>query len=205
MPKSRRLTRAFGLAIMVALAVAGTGAALRAQAPRPAPAAKPGIPSPGAGPVIVMETSKGTIEFETYPQDAPKTVERLLALVKRNFYNGLRFHRVVPGFVIQIGDPATRDMTKRDRWGQGGSGTAIGVAEFSKKRTHVKGAVAMAHAGDATQADSQFYITLAPAARLDGKFTVFGQVISGGDVAAKIVEADVLKKMYVRAAPPGAK
>ena len=69
--------------------------------------------SPGAGPVVVIETSKGTIEFETYPNEAPKTVAHILALVKRNFYNGLRVHRVVPKFVIQFGDPLTRDMTKK--------------------------------------------------------------------------------------------
>jgi cyclophilin family peptidyl-prolyl cis-trans isomerase len=174
---------------------------LTAGGPASNPAAQT-APTPGAGPVIVMETSKGTIEFETYPQDAPKTVERVLELMKRNFYTGLRFHRVVPNFVIQVGDPQTRDMTKRDRWGTGGSGKSIGVAEFSKKRLHTKGAVAMAHSGDATRADSQFYITLAPAARLDGKFTVFGHLTAGEAVAAKIVEADVIKKMYVKAGGP---
>ena len=178
-------------AVALVLASPVTWGALRAQ-----------TPTPGAGPVIVMETSKGTIEFETYPQEAPKTVARILELVKRNFYNGQRFHRVVPNFVVQVGDPATRDMTKRDRWGKGGFGKPIGVAEFSKKRTHLKGAVAMAHAGDATRADSQFYITLSPRPQLDGKYTVFGQVIVGQDIAAKIVEADMIKKMYVKAGSP---
>src|SRR3954451_7260927 len=119
-------------------------------APQPAPKARPGAgtanpaakpagdvqPTPGAGPVIVVETSKGVFEFETYPDDAPKTVDNILALTKKGFYNGQRFHRVVPGFVIQAGDPQTRDMTKRDQWGRGmgaGSGKPVGVAEFSKK------------------------------------------------------------------------
>ena len=78
-----------------------------------------------------FETAKGTFEIETYPNEAPKTVEHILALVQRNFYNGLRIHRVVPGFVVQFGDPQTRDMTKRDSWGTGGSGKPIGVAEIS--------------------------------------------------------------------------
>jgi peptidyl-prolyl cis-trans isomerase B (cyclophilin B) len=159
--------------------------------------------SPGGGPVIVIETAKGTIEFETYPEDAPKTVEHIVGLVKKGFYNGQRIHRVVPKFVVQFGDPQTRDMTKRASWGRGaaaGSGRQIGVAEFAKRRKHGRGAVAMAHAGDPTTADSQMYITLAPQPGLDNKHAVFGQVIVGQDVAAKLAEEDVIKKMYVKGA-----
>src|SRR3954466_9736019 len=83
--------------------------------------------SPGAGPVVVLETAKGTIEFETYPEDAPKTVARILELVKKGFYNGLRFHRAEANFIVQIGDPKSRDMSLRDYWGRQGSGTPIGV------------------------------------------------------------------------------
>ena len=108
--------------------------------------------SPGAGPIIVLETAKGTIEIETYPEEAPKTVAHILALIKKGFYNGLRFHRAEPGFVIQIGDPQTRDMTKQATWGTGNSGTPIGVAEITKKRRHGPGAVAMAHRGSAKDA-----------------------------------------------------
>src|SRR3954452_22638008 len=78
--------------------------------------------SAGAGPVIVLETSKGTIEFETYPEKAPKTVARIVELVKKNFYNGLRVHPAEPNFLIQVGDPATRDMSREAYWGSGGSG-----------------------------------------------------------------------------------
>ena len=148
--------------------------------------------------MIVLETAKGTIEFETYPEDAPKTVARIVDLVKKGFYNGLRFHRAETNFVIQVGDPKTRDMSLRDYWGRYGSGTPIGVAEITKKRKNVKGAVAMANSGSPKDADSQFYITLRAAPELDGKFTVFGQVIKGLDVAAKIQKADVLKKASVR-------
>src|SRR5918993_3896334 len=172
-----------------------------AKAP-PAAAATP--PTPGAGLVIVVETSKGSFEFETYPDDAPKTVANILALTKKGFYNGQRFHRVVPGFVIQAGDPQTRDMSKRDQWGRGaaaGSGKPVGVAEFSKKHLHTTGAVAMAHAGDAAQADSQFYVTLGPKPALNGKYAVFGHVISGADVPSKIEVGDVIKRMYVKTAP----
>jgi cyclophilin family peptidyl-prolyl cis-trans isomerase len=154
--------------------------------------------SPGAGPVLVLDTAKGVIEIETYPEEAPKTVEHILGLVKKGFYTGLRFHRAEPNFVIQIGDPATRDMSKQASWGRGNSGKAIGVAEITKKRRHGPGAVGMGHAGSAKDADSQFYITLRAAPALDGKYAVWGRVIKGLDVAAKIQKGDVLKKISVK-------
>jgi len=165
-----------------------------AQAPPPPPA-KP------AGPVIVVETSRGVFEFETFPAEAPKTVARILELVKQRFFNGQRVHRVVKSpspFVIQWGDPQSRDMTKKDRWGTGGSGKPIGVAEISRTRTHVRGAVAMAHAGDPAQADSQMYVTLAPVPQLNGQYTVFGQVIKGMEVVDQIQVEDVVKRMTVK-------
>jgi cyclophilin family peptidyl-prolyl cis-trans isomerase len=175
--------------LLVGLSIGGT---LEAQEARP---------SAAAGPVIVVETSKGAFEFETYPTEAPKTVAHIINLVKRNFYNGQRVHRVVPGFVIQFGDPQSRDVTKRGQWGKGSaasSGHPIGVAEISKKRTHKKGAVAMAHAGDPAQADSQIYVTLAAHPELNGKYTVFGQVIAGADVPGKLEVGDVIQRMYVK-------
>jgi cyclophilin family peptidyl-prolyl cis-trans isomerase len=161
-------------------------------------------PSPGAGPIVVLETVKGTIEFETYPEEAPKTVAHFLNLVRRGFYRGLRFHRVEPNFVIQVGDPASRDMTKQALWGRSGrgSGQPIGVAEFSKKRTHVVGAVGAAYATDPKLADSQFYITLRPTPELDGKYAVFGRVISGLDVVRTIEKTDMLKTAYVKGETP---
>lgn len=171
-----------------------------APAKEPAAAAKPAQTSPGAGPVVVVETEKGTFEFETYPNEAPKTVAHILGLINKRFYNGQRVHRVVPGFVIQMGDPQTRDMTKQAAWGTGGSGTTVGAAEISKIRRHVRGAVAMAHAGDAAKADSQFYVTLADVHRLDPDYTVFGKVISGMDVVTKIVVTDRIVRVTVRGA-----
>lgn len=166
--------------------------------------AQGGAPSPGAGPIVVVETEKGTFEFETYPNEAPKTVAHVLALVNRRFYNGLRFHRVVKDFVIQAGDPLTRDMTRQADWGRGGSGTPVGVAEFSKLRTHVRGAVALAHAGDAAKADSQFYVCLNATPRLDGSYAVFGRVVSGMDVVGRIGVTDRIIRATVRgaASPP---
>jgi cyclophilin family peptidyl-prolyl cis-trans isomerase len=164
----------------------------------PTPAGAPAQPSPGAGPVVVVETTKGTFEFETYPNEAPRTVEHILALVKRNFYNGLRFHRVEPGFVVQVGDPNSRDYTKRNLWGTGGSGKPVGLAELSRKRLHVRGAVAMAHSGNPAQADAQFYVTLSAVPRLDGKYVVFGRVINGMDVVEKIAVGDVIRRASVK-------
>lgn len=190
---------AAALAVAAALPATAQGAAQKpAQGTAQKPAQAPAAPSPGAGPVVVVETEKGTFEFETYPNEAPKTTARILELVRKRFYNGMRVHRVVPNFVIQMGDPASRDMTKKEQWGRGGSGTPIGAAEFSKVRTHVRGAVAMAHAGDASRADSQFYVTLAPTPRLDGGYAVFGKVISGMDVVSKIVVGDRIVRATVK-------
>jgi len=178
---------------------AGAGQRGRGAAPAPAAPAAAAQRSPGAGPIIVFETaSKGSFEMETYPNEAPKTVAHILALVKRNFYNGQRVHRVVPGFVVQWGDPLSRDYTRRDRWGTGGSGKPVGVAEMNPKRTHRLGAVAAAHAGDPRMADSQIYVTLAATPRLDGDFTVFAQVISGMDVVRTLQVGDVIRRATVK-------
>ena len=154
--------------------------------------------SPGAGPILVLETVKGTIEIETYPEEAPKTVERILELTKKNFYNGLRFHRAEPNFVVQVGDPVTRDMSRQSWWGRQGSGKPIGVAEITRKRRHGPGAVSLAHGGAPTAGDSQFFITRRAAPELDGKYTVFGKVLKGMDVVAKIERGDILKRAYLK-------
>jgi cyclophilin family peptidyl-prolyl cis-trans isomerase len=157
-----------------------------------------------AGPVVVLETAKGTIEFETYPDTAPKAVAHILELVRKRFYAGLRFHRVVKNFVIQIGDPTTRDFTKRDHWGSYSSGTPVGVSELSKTRKHMAGTVSLAHLGDASTVDSQFFICLTAQPQLDGKHPIIGQVISGMEVARTIVVADRLVRASVRGDSPSA-
>jgi peptidyl-prolyl cis-trans isomerase B (cyclophilin B) len=187
-----RLAIVFAAAAVVL--VGGVASSVTAQSPATARR------SPGAGPIIVFDTVKGTFEVETYPNEAPKTVEHILALVKRNFYNGLRIHRHEPGFVVQWGDPQTRDMTKRADWGNGGSGKVIGVSEVSPKRTHVTGAVAAAFPRDPRLADSQIYVVLSPQPQLNKQFTVFGHVISGMDVVTKLRVPDVIKRATVKAA-----
>jgi cyclophilin family peptidyl-prolyl cis-trans isomerase len=172
---------------IAALAITVTGLTTRAAQRK----------SPGAGPIIVLETAKGTIEFETYPEEAPKTVARIVELVKKGFYNGQRFHRE-DDLAIQIGDPTTRDMTKVDSWGRFGSGSPIGVAEITRKRRKTLGAVGLGHTGDPREADSQFYILKRAAPSLDVKYAVFGHVLSGMDVVAKIRKGDVLKRAYLK-------
>src|SRR4029450_13216540 len=133
-------------------------------------------------PVIVVETSKGTFSFDTYPDEAPQTVRHIVELVRSGFYDGQRFHRVVPGFVVQWGDPQSRDRTKEASWGRGPaapSGKPIGVAEITKKRMHTKGAVGLSHFGNPTLADSQIYVTLVKRDDLDGKGGGFVDVGAG--------------------------
>lgn len=161
-----------------------------------APAAQ--AKSPGAGPTIILETEKGVIEFETYPEEAPKTVARILELAKNGFYNGHRFHRAEEKFLVQVGDPTSRDVSREAWWGRAGSGKPIGVAEITKKRRHVRGAVAMAHTGNPAMADSQFYILLQPKPGLDSRYAVFGRVISGMEVVDRLRRGDVLKSVSVR-------
>jgi peptidyl-prolyl cis-trans isomerase B (cyclophilin B) len=154
-----------------------------------------------AGPVIVVETTKGTFEFETYPREAPKTVAHIVELVKKGFYDGQRFHRALPGFLIQWGDPQSRDVSKQSDWGRGAaasSGAPIGIGEITKKRAHGKYAVGVAHAGNPALADSQIYVTLAERSDLNGRYAVFGHILSGEDVADRIERGDVIRKMYVK-------
>ncbi len=156
--------------------------------------------TPPAGPVLVFETEKGSFEIETYPSIAPKTVEHIVGLVQKRFYNGLRVHRVVKNFVVQLGDPQTRDMTKKDLWGTGGSGKPIGVAEFSKNIRHSVGIVSMAHAGKAAMADSQFFIVIGPASHLDGVHQIWGKVTTGMDVVNKLAVPDRIIRATVKGA-----
>ena len=154
-----------------------------------------------AGPVIVVESTKGAFAFETYPNEAPKTVAHVLQLVRNGFYDGQRFHRALPGFVIQWGDPRSRDLEKQGDWGRGdqaSSGSPIGVSEISRKHLNTKGVVAAAHYGDPAKADSQIYVTLADRPDLNGRYTIFGHVVAGNDVPEKIQKGDLITRVYVR-------
>jgi cyclophilin family peptidyl-prolyl cis-trans isomerase len=128
-------------------------------------------------------------------------VAHVVELVRARFYDGQRIHRAVPGFVVQFGDPQTRDPGKRELWGRGAgaaSGTPIGAAEVSRKRRHVRGAVGMAHLGNPARADSQIYITLEPRPDLDGRYAVVGQVISGMEVLPQLQVGDEIRRVYLK-------
>ncbi len=137
--------------------------------------------------VASIQTTRGKIRYKFYTKDAPNTVHRMVELIQKGFYNGLIFHRVVPGFVIQGGDPTGSGM--------GGSGVKL-QAEFNSRK-HIPGAVAMARSSDPNSADSQFYITLGTHPHLDNQYTVFGQVIEGQDVANQIQPGDRMTSITV--------
>jgi len=148
---------------------------------------------------VVLKTSKGTVKFKLYSKDAPNTVKRFAELIQSKFYNGLSFHRVVPGFVVQTGDPKSKN--KNDPTvGTGGSGQKLN-AEINGRK-HVRGTVAMARAQDLNSADSQFYISLGTWAHLDNAYTVIGQVVDSGektggkDVLDRIVQWDDLVEIH---------
>lgn len=136
----------------------------------------------------IITTKFGDIEVELYSDSAPNTVENFKALTKKGFYDGLIFHRIVPGFVIQGGDPYTRDTTNRRRWGTGGPGWNI-KAEFNKN-THTRGVLSMARSQDPDSAGSQFFIVLKDSNFLDGQYTIFGKVKSGMDAVDKIASLE---------------
>jgi cyclophilin family peptidyl-prolyl cis-trans isomerase len=150
--------------------------------------------------LIVVETTQGAFAIETFPADAPLSVAHIVGLVKAGFYDGQRVHRAVPGFLVQFGDPQTRDLDKRAVWGKGGeasSGKPIGVAEISPKRKNTKLAVGLAHMGEPAQADSQLYIMLDTRPELDGQYGVIGQVVEGEDVPERLQVGDQIRRVYV--------
>ena len=132
----------------------------------------------------IIKTDFGNIKFSLEPDLAPETVRNFSKLTKSGFYNGTLFHRVIPGFMIQGGDPNTKNSDK-SMWGQGGPGYNL-KAEFSS-RSHLRGIVSMARANDPDSAGSQFFIVTSDSTFLDRQYTVFGEVIDGMEVADKIV------------------
>jgi peptidyl-prolyl cis-trans isomerase B (cyclophilin B) len=134
---------------------------------------------------IIIKTEFGSIKFSLLPDIAPETVRNFLELTKNGFYNGTLFHRVIPGFMIQGGDPNTKNPDK-STWGQGGPGYNL-KAEFNP-RSHLRGIVSMARAADPDSAGSQFFIVTSDSTFLDKQYTVFGEVVDGMEVADKIVD-----------------
>jgi cyclophilin family peptidyl-prolyl cis-trans isomerase len=136
--------------------------------------------------VAEVHTSAGEIDIRFFPDVAPNHVKNFIDLAEKGFYNGSKFHRVIPGFMIQGGDPNTISGSPAT-WGTGGSGKNI-AAEFNSVK-HVRGIVSMARSNSPDSASSQFFIMVATAPSLDNQYSVFGQVTKGMDVADKIVGA----------------
>lgn len=132
----------------------------------------------------VIETKFGDIELKFFPEVAPNHVNNFIELAKKGFYDGTTFHRVIPGFMIQGGDPNSKDHNKA-RHGTGGPGYTV-KAEFNDK-PHKRGTLSMARSSDPDSAGSQFFICVADASFLDRQYTVFGEVVSGMDAVDKIV------------------
>lgn len=139
---------------------------------------------------VTMQTTKGTIELELYPQHAPQTVNNFVFLANEGFYDGVKFHRVISNFVIQGGDPTGS--------GSGGPGYKFADETRGNPLRHETHSLSMANAGPNTNG-SQFFITHSPQPHLDGKHTVFGKVVAGDDVVDKIRQGDEMIK--VTAAP----
>ena len=157
-----------------------------------------GVAVRNTGHYAIVETDKGTFVIELYPKVAPKTVENFETLTKKGFYDGLTFHRVVPDFVVQGGDP--------DGTGTGGPGYTV-PAEIDAKEKHLRGSVATARTSDQVNpqrasSGSQFYVCLEPQPGLDGQYTIFGGVVQGMDVVDQIAKGDHMKKITLAAQPP---
>jgi peptidyl-prolyl cis-trans isomerase B (cyclophilin B) len=173
-------SRAMVLALTVLVVFGGWDA--MTMAADKAPAVQP---SADKGPKAIIKTKLGEIEIKLFPDKAPKHVENFIKLAKSGFYNGTIFHRVIPGFMIQGGDPNTKDLNKKELYGMGGPGHSV-KAEFNDV-PHKRGIVSMARSNDPDSAGSQFFVVVEDSPFLDGKYTAFGQVVKGLGVADKIV------------------
>ena len=159
-------------------------------------AAKKPAPKPAKA-IAVIETDKGVIKFELFEKDMPITTKNFIELAKKKFYDGLKFHRVVPGFVIQGGDPSGT--------GNGGSGKTIKLEINPKVKWDSEGQVGMARPPDPDGATSQFFITMCPTfldkSEQSAGYALFGKVTVGMDVVKKIQVGDVMKKVYIVRVP----
>jgi peptidyl-prolyl cis-trans isomerase B (cyclophilin B) len=169
-------------ALCAAVALLGLSS-VRAEDTNKAAAAPAATKAP-ASEVAVVQTSEGTMVLEFWPEVAPKTVDNFKSLAKKGFYDGTCFHRVIKGFMIQGGDPKTKDDSLKGEWGTGGPGYTVN-AEFND-RSHVRGVLSMARTQDPNSAGSQFFICHGNPTFLDHQYTAFGKLIKGDDVLEKI-------------------
>lgn len=139
---------------------------------------------------VTLTTSKGNIKLELWKNLAPSTVENFISLAQNGFYDGTRFHRVIEGFMVQGGDPLSRDMEQINRWGTGGPGYQF-EDEIHSENYNLIGTISMANAGPNTNG-SQFFINVADNSFLDTKHTVFGKVVEGYDIVETISMVDTI-------------
>ena len=199
-------TRSLPVAILMAMALVsyvfatGCGSEKAADAPESQPERPARIdpPPPQAPrPLAVLSVERfGDIRLELFPEVAPKTVDNFIKLAEEKFYDGTTFHRVIPGFMIQGGDPQSRNRDPRDD-GNGGPGYTI-EDEFSEI-SHTRSMVSMANTGTPKSAGSQFFIVVADTPHLDGKYALFGRVLEGMEVADRIAAAE--RDIYGRHGP----
>jgi peptidyl-prolyl cis-trans isomerase B (cyclophilin B) len=154
-----------------------------------APALRAADEKPAAKEVAVIKTAAGEMVVEFWPEVAPNTVANFIKLAKSGFYDGTAFHRIIKGFMIQGGDPLSKDPAMEGRWGTGDSGTRI-KAEFNERK-HDLGVISMARSANPDSASCQFFICLGPTPQLDGKYTCFGKLIKGEDVLKKLGDTPV--------------
>lgn len=170
---------------LLALSLAGASASAQPSPPTPV-----NTPTPQTtAEVAVIKTSAGEMTLEFWSDVAPNTVENFKKLARQGFYDGTAFHRIIKGFMIQGGDPKTKDATKESEWGTGDPGYKI-KAEFNDRK-HVRGVISMARAAHPDSAGCQFFICLDPAPSLDRQYTAFGKIIKGEDVLLKLGDTPV--------------
>lgn len=175
------------IALSVCVGLAATAVARAEDKPADKKAeAKPAITNEVA---VLKFKDFGDITFEFMPDVAPKTVENFKKLTADKFYDGTKSHRLIPGFMIQLGDPLTKNDAMEARWGTGDPGYKVN-AEFNDTK-HVRGVVSMARSRDINSAGSQFFICFAPASHLDKQYTAFAKVIGGMDVLDKLEKVAV--------------
>jgi peptidyl-prolyl cis-trans isomerase B (cyclophilin B) len=150
--------------------------------------------------MAVIKTSEGEMVVQFWTDAAPNTIGNFKKLARAGFYGGTIFHRIIKGFMIQGGDPNSKDPAKENRYGEGGPGYQI-KAEFNQHK-HERGVISMARGPDPDSAGSQFFICLAPVPRLDGKYTTFGKLIKGDDVLEKIGNTPVTKNIMGEMSKP---
>ena len=170
----------FGIIMVTVLCLGMAGGVFGAEDKKPAEGGK-------MQPHAIIKTKFGDMDIKFFPEVAPKHVENFITLAKSGFYDKTLFHRVIPGFMIQGGDPNTKDPNRKSEYGMGGPPHRV-KAEFNEK-SHKRGIVSMARSNDPNSAGSRFFIVVKDSPFLDRQYTVFGEVVSGIDVADKIVNS----------------